>query len=198
MKLLQKSYPHLAAIAGFVLISLVYFYPVLQGKKMFQSDIAQYTGMAKEQNDFRLAEHAEPYWTNSAFGGMPTYQLGAQYPHDYIGKLDDMLRFLPRPSDYLFLYFLGFYLLLTVLKTDPLKAFFGALAFGLSTYMIVILGVGHNAKAHAIAYMPMVIAGVLLVFKRRYIAGGLLTLFVFLLGVQPRKTTSAISDAQRL
>ena len=177
MKLLQKSYPHLAAIAGFVLISLVYFYPVLQGKKMFQSDIAQYTGMAKEQNDFRLAEHAEPYWTNSAFGGMPTYQLGAQYPHDYIGKLDDMLRFLPRPSDYLFLYFLGFYLLLTVLKTDPLKAFFGALAFGLSTYMIVILGVGHNAKAHAIAYMPMVIAGVLLVFKRRYIAGGLLTLF---------------------
>ena len=177
MKLLQKSYPHLAAIAGFVLISLVYFYPVLQGKKMFQSDIAQYTGMAKEQNDFRLAEHAEPYWTNSAFGGMPTYQLGAQYPHDYIGKLDDMLRFLPRPSDYLFLYFLGFYLLLTVLKTDPLKAFFGALAFGLSTYMIVILGVGHNAKAHAIAYMPMVIAGVLLVFKRRYIVGGLLTLF---------------------
>ncbi|CAM3273757.1 YfhO family protein [Flavobacterium longum] len=177
MKLLQKSYPHLAAIAGFVLISLVYFYPVLQGKKMFQSDIAQYTGMAKEQNDFRLAEHAEPYWTNSAFGGMPTYQLGAQYPHDYIGKLDDMLRFLPRPADYLFLYFLGFYVLLMVLKTDPLKAFFGALAFGLSTYMIVILGVGHNAKAHAIAYMPMVIAGVLMVFKRRYIAGGLLTLF---------------------
>jgi hypothetical protein len=63
-----------------------------------------------------------------------------------------------------------------VLKVDPLKAFFGALAFGLSTYLIIILGVGHNAKAHAIAYMPMVVAGVLLVFQRRYIVGGLLTM----------------------
>ena len=90
--------------------------------------------------------------------------------------LDDALRFLPRPADYLFLYFLGFYVLLMVLKVDPLKAFFGALAFGLSTYLIIILGVGHNAKAHAIAYMPMVVAGVLLVFQRKYIIGGLLTM----------------------
>lgn len=176
MKTLQKFYPHALALLGFVLISLIYFYPVLQGKKISQSDIVQYTGMAKEQNDFRAVEHAEPYWTNSAFGGMPTYQLGANYPHDYIGTLDDMLRFLPRPADYLFLYFLGFYALLLVLKTDPLKAFFGALAFGLSTYLIVIIGVGHNAKAHAIAYMPLVIAGFILVFNKKYIKGGLLTM----------------------
>ncbi len=165
------------AIIGFVLISLIYFYPVLQRKQIFQSDIAQYTGMAKEQNDFRASTHIEPYWTNSAFGGMPTYQLGAKYPHDYIGALDDVLRFLPRPADYLFLYFLGFYGLLLVLKIDPLKAFFGAIAFGFSTYLIIILGVGHNAKAHAIAYMPLVIAGFLLVFQRKYVWGGLLTLF---------------------
>lgn len=133
--------------------------------------------MAKEQNDFRNTENAEPYWTNSAFGGMPTYQLGAKYPHDYIGALDDALRFLPRPADYLFLYFLGFYGLMLVLKVDPLKAFFGALAFGLSTYLIIILGVGHNAKAHAIAYMPLVIAGFILVFQKKYILGGLITLF---------------------
>ena len=176
MKRLNKFYPHFLAIAGFVLIALIYFYPVLQGKKIYQSDIAQFTGMAKEQNDFRAANHTEPFWTNSAFGGMPTYQLGANYPHDYIGKLDDALRFLPRPADYLFLYFLGFYALLLVLKTDPLKAFIGALAFGFSTYLVIILGVGHNAKAHAIAYMPLVVAGVLLVFKRRYVAGGLLTM----------------------
>ncbi len=165
------------AIIGFVLISLIYFYPVLQRKQIFQSDIAQYTGMAKEQNDFRASTHIEPYWTNSAFGGMPTYQLGAKYPHDYIGALDDVLRFLPRPADYLFLYFLGFYGLLLVLKMDPLKAFFGAIAFGFSTYLIIILGVGHNAKAHAIAYMPLVIAGFLLVFRKKYVWGGLLTLF---------------------
>ncbi len=165
------------AIIGFVLISLIYFYPVLQRKQIFQSDIAQYTGMAKEQNDFRTSNHIEPYWTNSAFGGMPTYQLGAKYPHDYIGALDDVLRFLPRPADYLFLYFLGFYGLLLVLKIDPLKAFFGAIAFGFSTYLIIILGVGHNSKAHAIGYMPLVIAGFLLVFQKKYVWGGLLTLF---------------------
>ena len=176
MKQISKFYPHLLAIVGFVLVSLIYFYPVLQGKQLFQSDIAQFTGMAKEQNDFRAAGKGEPYWTNSAFGGMPTYQMGANYEHDYIGALDDVLRFLPRPADYLFLYFLGFYSLLLVLKTDPLKAFIGALAFGFSTYLIVILGVGHNAKAHAIAYMPAVVAGVLLVFRKRYVAGGLLTM----------------------
>ena len=132
--------------------------------------------MAKEQNDFRNTENAEPYWTNSAFGGMPTYQLGANYPHEYISKLDTTLRFLPRPADYLFLYFIGFYVLLLVLKIEPLQAFFGALAFGFSTYLIVILGVGHNAKAHAIAYMPMVIAGVILVFKKRFVIGGLITM----------------------
>ena len=176
MKIINRFYPHAIAILGFVIISVLYFYPVLQGKQIFQSDIVQYTGMAKEQNDFRATDNVEPFWTNSAFGGMPTYQLGAKYPHDYIGAIDDVLRFLPRPADYLFLYFLGFYGLMLVLKVDPLKAFFGALAFGLSTYLIIILGVGHNAKAHAIAYMPMVIAGFILVFQKKYILGGLVTL----------------------
>lgn len=176
MKNINRFYPHLLAVLGFVVVSLIYFYPVLQGKKINQSDIAQFTGMAKEQNDFRKETGEEPYWTNSAFGGMPTYQLGAKYPHNYIKQLDEVIRFLPRPADYLFLYFIGFYVLLRVLKIDPLKAFFGALAFGFSTYLIIILGVGHNAKAHAIAYMPMVVAGVVLVFKKRYIAGGLLTM----------------------
>ncbi|MEO6175694.1 MAG: YfhO family protein [Flavobacterium circumlabens] len=183
MKIVNKFYPHALVILGFILVSLIYFYPVLQGKQIFQSDIAQYTGMAKEQNDFRATEHAEPYWTNSAFGGMPTYQLGANYPNDYVGKLDDALRFLPRPADYLFLYFLGFYGLLLVLKTDPLKAFIGAIAFGFSTYLIIILGVGHNAKAHAIAYMPLVIAGFILVFQKKYIWGGLLTMFAVALEI---------------
>ncbi|MGO4772011.1 YfhO family protein [Flavobacterium sp. W22_SRS_FK3] len=183
MKIVNKFYPHALVILGFILVALIYFYPVLQGKQIFQSDIAQYTGMAKEQNDFRATEHSEPYWTNSAFGGMPTYQLGANYPHDYVGKLDDVLRFLPRPADYLFLYFLGFYGLLLVLKTDPLKAFIGAIAFGFSTYLIIILGVGHNAKAHAIAYMPLVIAGFIMVFQKKYIWGGLLTMFAVALEI---------------
>lgn len=176
MDKLKRYFPHALAVLGFILVSLIYFSPVLQGKKILQSDIVQYTAMAKEQQDFREEFHTEPYWTNSAFGGMPTYQLGANYPHNYIKTIDETLRFLPRPADYLFLYFLGFYVLLLVLKADPLKAFFGAVAFGFSTYLIIILGVGHNAKAHAIAYMPLLLAGVLLVFKKKYLKGGLLTL----------------------
>ena len=183
MKQLQKLYPHLLVLLGFVIISLIYFYPVLQGKQISQSDIVQYTGMAKEQMDFRASTNQEPYWTNSAFGGMPTYQLGAKYPHDYIGMIDDAIRFLPRPADYLFLYFIGLYGLLLVLKIDPLKAFFGALAFGFSTYLIIILGVGHNAKAHAIGYMPWVIAGFILVYQKKYIWGGLLTMFALALEI---------------
>ena len=178
MKKLNKIYPHILVVISFIIIALIYFYPVLQGKSITQSDIAQYTGMAKEQIDFRKDNNnEEPFWTNSAFGGMPTYQLGAKYPNDFIGKSDELIRFLPRPADYLFLYFLSFYVLLLVVKTDPLKAFFGALAFGFSTYMIIIIGVGHNAKAHAIGYMPLVIAGILLVFRKKYIIGGLLTMF---------------------
>ncbi|OWP86163.1 hypothetical protein BWK60_10265 [Flavobacterium covae] len=176
MNNLKRFYPHTLAIIGFVLVAIIYFYPVLNGKKILQSDIVQYTAMAKEQNDFRSQYKEEPYWTNSAFGGMPTYQLGANYPHNYIKKIDSIIRFLPRPADYLFLYFLGFYILLMALRIKPLKAFFGALAFGFSTYLIIILGVGHNAKAHAIAYMPMVVAGVLMVFQKRWIIGGILTM----------------------
>lgn len=151
---------HLLVSGLFVVISLVFFYPVLQGKKIYQSDIVQYTGMSKLQNDFRSGTGEETYWTDAAFGGMPTYQLGAKYPHNYIKQLDLFLRFLPRPADYLFLYFIGIYILLLVLQVDWKLAFLGAAGFGFSTYLIIILGVGHNAKAHAIGYMPLVLAGV--------------------------------------
>ncbi|MGJ8594034.1 MAG: YfhO family protein [Aquaticitalea sp.] len=171
----KKFLPHLLMIIGFVVVSLLYFSPVLSGKQIYQSDIKHYIGMAKQQNDFRESTGQETYWTNSAFGGMPTYQLGAHYPHNYIKKLDSVLRFLPRPADYLFLYFIGFYILLLTLKVDYKLAALGALAFGFSTYLIIILGVGHNSKAHAIAYMPLVLSGIVLTFRKKYIAGFLLT-----------------------
>ena len=176
MKINFKSIlPHIIAIVLFCIGSLIYFYPVMQGKKMLQSDIVQYTGMAKQQNDFRAETGEEPFYTDSAFIGMPTYQLGANYPHHYIKQLDRALRFLPRPADYLFLYLISFYVLMLVLRAEPKFAFLGAIAFGLSTYYIIILGVGHNAKAHAIAYFPLVLAGILLVFQRKYIIGFLLS-----------------------
>ena len=166
---------HICVVAFFILASLVYFYPVLQGKAIFQSDIAQYNGMAKERNDYKALTGEESYWTNSAFGGMPTYQLGANYPHDYIKKLDRLIRFLPRPADYLFLYLIGFYILMLCLKVEYRLAILGALAFGFSTYLIIILGVGHNAKAHALGYIPMVLGGIVLVFRKKYLLGFILT-----------------------
>ncbi len=173
--LLKKSLPHILVILGFIGLSLSYFYPVLQGKQIYQNDIVQYIGMSKQQKDFKAETGEETYWTNSAFGGMPTYQLGARYPHNYIKKLDSYLRFLPRPADYLFLYLISFYVLLLILKVDFKLAALGAIAFGFSTYLVIILGVGHNSKAHAIAYMPLVLSGILMVFQRKYIGGFLLT-----------------------
>ncbi len=171
----KKSLPHLVVLIGFVVVSLAYFSPVLQGKQIYQSDIKHYIGMAQQQKEFKAETGNETYWTNSAFGGMPTYQLGAKYPHNYIKKLDLGLRFLPRPADYLFLYLIGFYILLLSLKVDFKLAALGALAFGFSTYLIIILGVGHNSKAHAIAYMPLVLAGIVLTFRQKYSIGFLLT-----------------------
>ena len=172
---IKRIGPHLFILVGFVILSLAYFSPVLKGQQIFQSDIMQYIGMSKQQKDFKAETGEETYWTNSAFAGMPTYQLGARYPHNYIKKLDLTLRFLPRPADYLFLYLLGFYILLLVLKVDFKLAALGAIAFGFSTYLIIILGVGHNSKAHAIAYMPLVLSGILLVFQKKYISGFFLT-----------------------
>lgn len=170
----KKLLPHLFVLIGFIVVSLAYFSPVLQGKQIYQSDIAQYIGMSRQQTEFKEETGEEPYWTDAAFGGMPTYQLGANYPHNYIKSLDLTLRFLPRPADYLFLYFIGIYVLLLVMRIDFKLAFLGALAFGFSTYLIIILGVGHNAKAHAIAYMPLVLGGIILCFRNKLLGGFLL------------------------
>lgn len=175
MQLFKRFVPHIIVLLLFVIASLAYFNPVLSGKQIYQSDIVQYIGMSKQQKDYKAETGEETYWTDAAFGGMPTYQLGARYPHNYIKQLDLTLRFLPRPADYLFLYFMGIYILFLVLKVDYKLAFLGAIAFGFSTYLIIILGVGHNAKAHAIAYMPLVLSGILLTFRGKYLWGFLLT-----------------------
>ena len=171
----NKIFNFLIAILVFVIVSLTYFSPLLEGKKLFQSDIAQFRGISKEIVDFRAEKEQEPYWTNRVFGGMPAYNISAYYPHNYIKKIDHLLRFLPRPADYLFLYFLSFFVLLYVLKVEWKLAILGALAFGFSTYLIIIFGAGHNAKAHAIAYMPLVLAGIIAVFQKNYLTGFVIT-----------------------
>lgn len=172
---LSKIFPYLLAILIFVLASIIYFHPVLKGQKLNQSDITQFRGMVKDINDFRAENNAEPYWTGASFSGMPAYPISAYYPNDFVRSLDKLLRFLPRPADYTFLYFLSFFVLMMALKVNWRLAILGALGFGFSTYLIIIFGAGHNAKAHAIAYMPLVLAGVLWVFQKRYVLGFIVT-----------------------
>ena len=172
---LKNNSHHFLVFILFVIISVSYFSPILKGEKIYQNDIVQYTGMAKEQNDFRILNGSETYWTDSAFSGMPTYLLGAKYPHNYIKKIDLFLRFLPRPADYLLLYLINFYVFLLVLKMDYKLAFLGSVFFAFSTYLIIIIGAGHNSKAHAIAYMPLVLAGIILVFNKSYYTGFFIT-----------------------
>ena len=171
----KQIIPHIVSLSLFVVVALMYFNPVLKGKKISQSDITQHIGMAKEVNDFRKATSEEPFWAESAFSGMPTYPIGTYFPNDYITSLDRFIRFLPRPADYLFLYFLSFYILLLAFKVDWKIAIVGSLAFGFSTYLIIIFGAGHNSKAHAIAYMPLVLAGIIFIFKKRYLLGFIVT-----------------------
>ncbi|ARN77046.1 hypothetical protein BST97_02970 [Nonlabens spongiae] len=167
----KKIIPHAIAFLLFIIAALAYFHPVLSGKKIYQSDIVQYRGNARQIIDFRENQGEELLWTDTIFGGMPTYQLGVRYEYDLIDQLDRVIRFLPRPADYLFLYLISFYILGLVLKIPWKYSILGALFFGFSTYMIIILGVGHNSKAHAIAYMPMVLASIIMVFQKRYLVG---------------------------
>ena len=173
---------HLTVIIFFIITAVLFFSPVLKGKKILQNDIVQYSGMSKELKDYRSNYEKETYWVNNAFSGMPTYQLGAKYPHNYIKKLDLLIRFLPRPADYLFLYFIGFYFLMLSLKIEYRLAVLGALSFGFSTYLIIIIGAGHNAKAHAISYMPFVLGSIIYVVRKKYIIGFILT--AIFLGLQ--------------
>ena len=179
----KKLLPYIIAIAIFIFASLTYFYPVLKGQKIAQSDITQFRGMVKEINNFRADKNTEPYWTGASFSGMPAYQISAYYPNDFVRSIDRTFRFLPRPADYTFLYFLSFFVLMLALKIEWRLAILGALSFGFSTYLIIIFGAGHNAKAHAIAYMPLVLAGVLWVFQKRYILGFLVTGFGLVLEI---------------
>lgn len=181
---IKKILPHALVILGFIAVALLYFNPVLSGKRIYQNDIKLYEGMAKQHRDFRAATGEETYWTNSAFGGMPTYQMGARFEYDIMDKLDRVIRFLPRPADYLFLYFLSFYVLMLVMRIPWKLATIGALAFGLSTYLIIIIGVGHNSKVHAIGYFPLVLAGIILTFQKRYLWGFLLTAVAMGLEIQ--------------
>ena len=181
---IRKSLIHLYTAIGFAVVSLVFYSPLLDGKRLFQSDINQYEGMSREITDNRDAFSDEIYWIDNAFGGMPTFQLGAKFAYDILAPIHMLFRFIPRPAHTLFLYLLTMYILLMVLKIPWRIAVLGSIAFAFSTYLLIILQVGHNTKALAISYIPLVVAGLLLLKQHKLLPGFLVSLVAISLQIR--------------
>jgi hypothetical protein len=182
---LKSLIPYLSAVVIFITVSLVYLSPLLEGKKLNQADISRHKGMSKEITDFRNETGDEALWTNSMFGGMPAYQISVRYNGNLVKYFDKIMRLgLPRPADFVFLYMIGFFILLLVLGVNPWLSIAGAIAYGFSSYFFIILEAGHNSKAHAIGYMAPVIAGFILAYRGKYMAGGILTLLFLALEIR--------------
>ncbi len=185
--MMQKSdftrwLPYIGSLLIFLILSVAYVHPVLEGKRLLQSDIVKFEGMAKEIKDFREETGEEALWTNSMFGGMPAFQISVIYKNNiarYIHKVFTLG--LPRPADMIFLYFAGFFIFLLLMKVNVWVAFLGALAFAFSSYHFIIIEAGHNSKALAIGYMAPVMASIIYTFRGHFFAGSLLfTLFLAL------------------
>jgi hypothetical protein len=172
----KKWLPYGVGILTFLIVVLVYFGPLWQGKQVRQGDNKTFLGVSKEVVDYRQANDGkEALWTNSLFGGMPAYQVSVSKKENLLRYIDSYLfrLSLPRPADYVFLYMLGFFILLLVLKVDPWLSIIGALAFGFSSYFFIILEAGHNSKAHAIGYMAPTLAFIIYTFRsKKYLIGG--------------------------
>lgn len=177
--LFSQLLPHATAVLIFIVITFLFFNPMLIDNKVInQEDIRQGRGASKELADYRAAHNGEEaLWTNSMFGGMPAFQISTYYYGNFARYIDKVLSLgFPHPSRLMFIALLGFYLLLIALNVNPWLSIAGAIAFALSTYDLVILDAGHNSKMGALGYVPMVLAGVLLVFyRKKYLFGTAVT-----------------------
>ncbi len=184
MKYLRPLLPELMMVALMAAIALIYMSPVFEGKTLPQGDVMHAQDQAAGVEKFQEETGEYPGWTNSAFSGMPTYQLKSPPSNNIFQYLFRILKlFLPGYTvAILFVALLGFYFLLRTLKLNRWLALAGALAFGLSSHHLQLIGAGHVNKIYSVAFMAPVIAGMLMVFKRKYLTGGLLTTVA--LGIQ--------------
>ncbi|CAN5347275.1 YfhO family protein [soil metagenome] len=165
--------PHLLAVLVFLVVTLAFFSPIFfDNKTLDQNDIQQHIASSKSLRDFRDATGEEGLWASSMFGGMPAYLVNLQWSDGVVVTMKKVLSlFLPHPVRNIFAAFICYYILLLAFRVRPYLAIAGALAFGLSSYMIIGLSAGHNARIGAIAFMPLVIAGIHLAFSGKRILG---------------------------
>ncbi len=181
----KKAIGIILCILGFAIITLVYFSPILDGKRLKQHDIEMNKGMAKEIVDYRESTGHQSLWTNSMFGGMPAWNISVANNSNLMKPVQRVLSAgFPHPIGAVFISMLGFFILLLVLECSVWISFIGALAYGFTSYLFIIIGAGHNTKAMAIAYMAPVIAGIVLTYKGKYLWGSLLTAIALALEVR--------------
>jgi len=169
-------------IALFVIIPLLYFSPMLEGKRLIPGDTQKFKGMSKELRDFQEKTGEKTLWTNSMFGGMPTYLISSPQPpkvFSFINRILTLFSF--RPVSFVFLYLLGFYIALRLFGVNRWLSFTGALAYGFSTYFFVIIFAGHATKSIALGYLPVIVAGVYYALKKKPLAGCIITGFALAL-----------------
>ncbi|MFI5172099.1 MAG: hypothetical protein ACHQFW_06885 [Chitinophagales bacterium] len=170
--------PIIIALVVFFLFSAIYFYPLLQGKILIQSDVINHIGTSKEANEYFDTSGETVLWTNSLFGGMPTYQLSMQENGNLFEKVIKYLGvFLPRPANYMFIALVCFFIFLRSFKINNYLAFSGALCYALGTYLITFMEVGHNTKVASLALMPLVLTGINYLLQKRFWLGATITLF---------------------
>nr|WP_321406633.1 YfhO family protein [uncultured Carboxylicivirga sp.] len=169
--------PYLGAILIFIVLSVSYFTPILEGKKLPQLDNSHAIGMSKELVDFEKQTGEKSMWTNSMFGGMPAYQIRGDSSKNLFSYLNRFSRLnLPYETvAIVFLYMLGFYLLLLSLRIDKWLSIVGAIAFAFGSYNLIIIIAGHITKTYAIALMAPVVAGILYAYNWNKWLGGLIT-----------------------
>ncbi len=174
----KQVLPHLLALFTFLLVTLIFFGPVFfENKTLRQEDIVQGKGITRLTTEYNETHDDVALWNPRLFGGMPTYLVGLNYGGDQVLNVFQQAfsLWLPRPSSIFFKSILCFYILLLVFKVRPYLAIAGALAYGLSTFAIISLGAGHNWKVEAMAYMPLVLAGVHTAFRGNFLWGFTLT-----------------------
>ncbi len=172
------------AVLFFLGISLVYFSPKFQGMQLRQGDVEKYMSMSQEVREYYEKEGVGSSWTGAMFSGMPTYTITTQ------GGPVNLLGYLVRPFEWLggsdvgvvFLSLLSFYVLMLLLGASIPVAMLGAVAFSFSSYSIIILQAGHITKAWAMAYMPMILSGFILVLRQKWMLGG--CIFALFLALQ--------------
>ncbi len=174
-KIIQKSLPHIGAFAVFFFLGALFFYPQFQGKVLQQGDIMQYRGMSQEVRAWKEKTGHESLWTNSMFGGMPTYQINTISKGNALKSVDVIFRkFMGDPLARFLMAMTGFYILMILLGADVWLAAVSAIAFGFMTNNVILYEAGHETKLKVITYLPFMAAGLLTAFRGRYLMGGML------------------------